>query len=326
MKTIRFLAGIIISVFFLYLVFRRVDLREAVRIISAANIWYVLLVIFLVIPGFLARSFRWKTMLRDYRDVPISSFFESISVGVMSSNLLPFRAGDLVQVLFLNYKTSLSRSTILSTVILERLCDFSAMCIILIGGSFFVLLPEEISLSRIGIFLVLVVLVAYFVFGSKKRISALAGILPESRIKDRLKNIIENFYLGLSSVNRADILVKIVLLTAVVWFFSSLGIYLSLLAVGVKLSLWACIFILSMTGLASMVPVSPGYVGPLEFIFVTGLMVFGVNKNYALSFTVLFRIISWLPPTLLGLAILLKNNFSFRQLSAMSYVTSKNGQ
>lgn len=264
MKKFRFIIGIAVSVFFLYLVFRRVNLGDTARILVSTDILYVLLSALMIIPTLLVRSFRWRSMLDDYRKFPLMNYFESISVGIMSSNLLPLRAGDFIQVFFLGYKTKLSKSSIFSTVILERLCDFFTLCVVLIGGSFFVLLPQEISVGRIGLFLAVILAGVFFAVRSRKSVLVLVSLLPAGVFKERIAKIAENFYLGLNFINRKDVLLKIMLATVLVWICSSLGIYLCLLAIGIKLNLFSCMFILSLMGLASMIPVSPGYVGPLS--------------------------------------------------------------
>ena len=69
----------------------------------------------------------------------VGAFFDAINIGLVANMLLPFRAGDFAQALYLGKTTGISRSTIFSTVILERLSDFAAMCVILLGGSLFVI-------------------------------------------------------------------------------------------------------------------------------------------------------------------------------------------
>lgn len=309
----RFFLGFIVSLFFLYLVFHKVDLKEIIKILTLTNIVYILLTLSLMIPTLLVRSIRWKILLG--KKVSIMNFFEAISVGIMSNNLFPFRVGDLVQIYFLGYKTKISKATIFSTVILERMFDFFAMWLILVCGSFFVLLPKEIPKGKIGLLLVVLFLFIYFILRSQKKvITIFERILPKSRFKEGLTKTLENFYLGLSFVNKGIVLIKAIFFTFLLWFFCSLGLYLCLLSLNIKLSILASTFILSMTGLAAMVPASPASVGPLEFFITTGLTIFGIEKNHAVSFAFVYRVMSWLPPTLLGLIVLIKNNLSIKQI------------
>lgn len=315
----RYILGILISIFFLYLVFRKINISEIKGIMFSVNIFYIILMLSLIVPVLFVRSLRWKLMSDYFKGIPIKYFFESLSVGAMSNNLLPLRTGDLVQVYFLNYKTNLSKSVILSTMIIERLCELFAMGIILVTGSFFVLLPKEISKDKIILmFLMIIVIMAVFIKSKNKIAGLIDRLFSEGKFKDRLKNAIENFYLGLSCIKNRKIMTGLIVYTAILWFLSSLGIYFCLLSVNIKLNILLGVFILSMTGLGAMIPSSPGYIGTTEFFLVLGLGIVGIEKNHALSAALVYRIISWTSLTLFGLTILIKNNLSLGQIAHLN--------
>ena len=60
MKKLRFLLGILISGFFLYLVLRKVDLIELKEAIMSVNLWYLMLGVSVGIFALGIRSYRWR--------------------------------------------------------------------------------------------------------------------------------------------------------------------------------------------------------------------------------------------------------------------------
>jgi uncharacterized protein (TIRG00374 family) len=258
-------------------------------------------------------------MSSDYKTIPITKFFESLSVALMTNNIIPFRAGDIVQVLFLGYKTELSKSTILSTVIMEKLCDFFVMGFIIFCSSFFVLLPKIFSVEKVGI--LLLIIIACLIIAIKfrdKLIGLIDKMLPENRVKVKIKNIIKKFYSGLEFFNQLKIFLTVIFFTIIIWFLCSLQIYFIMISAGIKLNIFVAIFILALTGLAAIVPSSPGYIGSLEFLVITGLGIFGIDESQAFGFTIIYRLMTWLPITLLGMLILIKNNISIKDIKRMS--------
>jgi glycosyltransferase 2 family protein len=316
MKKYRFIIGILVSAFFLYLVFRNTNLNETIKIITSINAVYILLICILTVLFTWVRSIRWKMMLADYGKIPAIRFFEATSIRIMINNLLPFRAGDITQIYLLAQNTNLSKSAILSTVILERLCDFFVMCATLICGSFFVLLPGGISKEKIALLMAFVLFCIFVVFRTKERLVELLNrILPDNSIKARLIQTINNFYTGMEFIKKKEMLAKMVFLSSLLWLLSSFGLYLCFLAVRIKLSYLAAVFLLALTGIAAMIPFAPGSLGPLEFLLTTGLVISGIEKNYAVSFALVNRLMSWLPSNLLGLIMLVRSNLSIKQVT-----------
>jgi len=311
MKKIRFLAGMLVSAGFLYLVFRKADPAEMLRIITSTRVVYLLLVIPELLAAFLVKSYRWKSMFTEYRNIPVSDFFEAAGLGVMSNNLLPFRIGDLIQMFFLGYKSGLRKAVILPTLVLERLCDLFAMGAVLLAGSFFVLLPAGLSKGRLYILMAAIAGTVLLLVLFRKRITGIAGsMLPAGKTRDRVLRIIDDFYAGLKSINDPLVILKILFLTVVLWVLSGLGMYLCMLSVGIKLNAIIALFLMAMTGLSALIPSSPGSIGPLEFVLTAGLSIFGIDQNYAVSFALVYRLMSWLPQVLLGLSILARNKFT----------------
>lgn len=316
MKKLRFLIGIIISITFGYIVLRKANVQEVFEIIKSMKWVYLIVGLILTAVAIFLRSKRWKVLLgSNGSSMPLSSFFESICVGQMTNNILPFRVGDLVQAYFLGHKENLSKSMVFSTVIMERLFDFIPPALIIIIGSFFVILPEQIGIGRILIFLAVMSAIIFALFRSKTRLQKLIEkMLPTHRLRDRLHKLIESFYSGLGVMKKREVILKVSCYTVFVWLTYFLVVYSCLHCFDINISLPSAMLVMSITAISVMIPSSPGYVGTWEFFVILGLGIFHIDKSRALSFALVYHLVSLLLVTLLGLIILIKSGFSLSQV------------
>ena len=315
MKNLRFLFSILISFIFLYLAFRRVNIAEVIQVIGSANIFYLILVLIAVVLGLIVRSYRWKIITSQYKNLPVKEFFQATNVGLMTNNILPFRLGDIMQAYFLAYKNNLSKSTVFSTIVLERLFDLIVAGLLIICSSFFVPLPRQIGRTRVIIFITVICIIVFLVFRSKEKfIGLVEKIAPSDKTSNRIKELLENFYTGLRFIKDKKTLVNAALCTIALWIIYITTVYLCILSFGFKLNILAAIIIQCITAISVMIPSSPGYIGTWEFFSVLALSIFGIVKSQALGFAVVLHFFSWLPVTVIGFFILVTSGISFKKI------------
>src|SRR5262249_39294369 len=115
--------GIVVSVIFLALALRGLDLNEFWAIVRHANYWWLLPGIVIYFGALGARPWRWHYMLRHIRRVPLIRLFPVVVIGYMGNNVYPARAGELLRSYMLKRKEGVPISASLATVVLERLFD-----------------------------------------------------------------------------------------------------------------------------------------------------------------------------------------------------------
>lgn len=317
-KKIKFLISVLISVVFLVVVFRKVNFKEILNIIFSINLYYISFAIFACAFSLVVRSYRWKVLLNQTKpdhNIPVKSFFEATCVGQMTNNILPFRIGDFAQAYFLSYKENMSKSITLSTVVVERLVDLLMPILILIFGSFFVFLPEEISRNKIFfiVFVLLAIMVLFFRFQLKLQLF-LRKIFPSGTFGEKIHKFIEHLYTGIAFIKDKKALVKIFTLTVLLWSVYALVVYLCVLAFDIPIGCFDSFLVLSIAAIGVAIPSSPGYIGTWEFFCVLALSIFKIEKNLALSFAVVYHFINWILVTLLGFIVLLKSGVSLNKL------------
>lgn len=115
--------GIGISVLFLFLAFRKVNLHELKKALESANYIYLIPAILLTILSLWIRAFRWQYILQPVREIRVSSLFSATMIGFMANNLLPVRLGEFVRAYTIGEKERISKSSSLATIVVERIFD-----------------------------------------------------------------------------------------------------------------------------------------------------------------------------------------------------------
>ncbi len=307
-KFFRFIFGILISIVLLYLAFKKVDFNSILQNFYNVKISYLVISFLLGIFLLMLRSYRWRLFILEYKNFGLFKFFESTSIGLFFNNILPFRIGDFVQAYVISKKTSLPKSLTFSTVLMERFVDLFPPIIFIITGSFFIILPKQISILISSIILFGLIFALVIIIRLKVIILKILEKLG-SRYKFflKFKNLFENFYLAIENFKNTKLLIKIILLTLLLWSGYSIGMVLICESLDIKLpSLWAGFLIQAITSLSVAIPSSPGYIGSWEFMGTLSLSVFKIEKSKALSFALLSHLLSMLPVVILGSIFVIK--------------------
>ncbi len=130
--------GAAVSVFLLAWLLGRIRIADLINIWRRAH-WQILLVLpVLQVFSFLARAQRLR-VLTDRRS-PVVVYLSACSVGNLLNMLLPARVGDLGRCFLLRRRTSTPLAGHLACLVLDRVYDLVAFCL-LGAGSFALLLP-----------------------------------------------------------------------------------------------------------------------------------------------------------------------------------------
>lgn len=307
-KGLNILVGILISIFLLYIVFRKIPLAQVVNYIISAQKIYVIAALVLGLLLLLLRSYRWKLMVEEYKNFGILNFFESTVLGLFFNTVLPFRVGDIIQGVMISKKTNIAKSTTLATVVMERFVDLFPPIIFIIIGSFFITLPKEISivlsivvLSTLVLCLIFLRKVGPYVINWVENLKFTSGVIG------KIVNFLKNFFLVVINMKMSTMLFKVMPLTLILWSGYSIGMFLICLALGIKLpSIFAGFLIQAITALSVTIPSSPGYVGTWEFMSIIALSIFKVDRTKSVSFGLLSHILGMIPVVVFGIVYVIK--------------------
>jgi glycosyltransferase 2 family protein len=304
--------GILISLFFMALAFRKVDFGQMWTSLKTANYLYFLPAIAIVFLSHLLRAFRWRYLLDPIRRLDISSLFSSLIIGYAANVVTPAHLGEVLRSYVLSKKRELPMSAILATVVMERIIDVFSLLSLMVVAIFIHPFPEWVVRSgyimfaaTLGLLFLLVLLKNSQSF-TRMFLGLVRRILPD-RIAYRIGIMTGRFISGIVPLRKWHDYITVTFLSMAIWACYGLVFQVSLHAFGFveafRLGWDVSLILLVITCIAVVVPSSPGYVGPYHYLCQIALAMFAVPAGPALSYATVVHAISFLPVLLVGLPL-----------------------
>jgi uncharacterized protein (TIRG00374 family) len=320
--------GIGISLLLLYLLFRKIDTGLLLASLTRINCLYLIPAAACTMAGYYLRALRWKYLLSPIKDTSMGNLFSSTIIGYMANNLLPARIGELIRAYVLGNKEGIDKSSVLATLVLDRLLDGLSV-IALLGVTLVMLeLPSGMEGPQkwleyggtvtVVFYLVIIIALAALKLWSAPAIALLQRVLkpfPE-RVGQKGIALADSFLTGIRFPAQWSKNLGLILSSALIWALAVWTVDLILSAFGIVLPLTASLFILVLIVFAIMVPSSPGYVGTYHAACMYALMAFSLPKEQALSIALIIHGMNFFPVTLLGLWYVAKDRINWRGVQA----------
>jgi len=319
----RHFIGIVITCICLTFIVVQIDLDELRAALSQFKWPYLFLGVASLAAGYVMRIFRWWVMLRaagaDIRPMACAApFLGSIAL----NNVLPARLGDVIRALVFPTAIGLGRVTSAGSLFMERLVDLMTLLACLALGlvfSTFTNAPEWVGRSAIGLALTGgITLALMFLFSG--HVANWCGRMADDhhssdrKLRVRIFATLRDLFRGLAAMSRLPVLIALFLLSLLVWAGES-GLFWALLqGFGFDAGPAFAVSVMAITTLSTLVPSSPGYVGPFHVAAYAAVSMFGGTPGLAASFAVLSHLGLWLPTTIAGVLAILFNPDLFRLL------------
>jgi uncharacterized protein (TIRG00374 family) len=291
----RAILGVAISLVALFLVARSVDLAATWDVIRSAQAPWVLVMVAFIAADVTIRAVRWSTLLRPVADVPFRMTLPANLVGYLANNILPARLGELVRAHDLGERSGVSRSTIVGTIVVERVVD-TVVLVAIAALAIVVLSVRGVVASAVlvglGVSVLLIVGIALGVAAHR-----LPGAAQAARLLDRwpqLREILTRLREGLTIATSPGTLVRALLLTVLAWACTILAFVAGAQAVGVQPTISQAALLAAGSNLTTAIPAAPGYVGTFELAAVTIGASIGIEREQALALAVLVHAASLL--------------------------------
>ena len=284
----RGILGIAISVVAAYLLLRSVDVGAAIEVLRTANLAIVALMAVAVVLDVSSRAARWRALLAPIARVRYPRVVGYTFVGYLANNVLPARLGELVRSHALGEGEGISRTTVLGTVVVERIVDtvivvgLAALAVLTLGVGGIVSTAVILGAVFVGVLVVLLGLsvVSHRLPGAE-RATALIERVP--RLLDLARRLRE----GLAVVGSPRAVALAIFFSAVAWTFSISTFVLGGAALGITLTPMQGALLSSGVALATIVPSGPGYLGTFELTAVGIATQFGIDRDSAFAMALL---------------------------------------
>jgi uncharacterized protein (TIRG00374 family) len=299
---------IVISLAFLVLALRGVKFEDLWAALRHASYVWLAPAILLTVLTLAIKAWRWQMMFRPEYRLPFGSVFTALSAGYLASNVLPARLGEVVSVVLLVSDEPVSVARTLSTLIVMRLLDLLSLLVILVGLLPFVRLPLEMThaAQALGVMALFgagaVVLLSFWrdaLLGLAHRVLRHIRPLDRPGVYASLRHLVDGF----ATLRRRSGL-TLIAMTLLAWasIFATAWACAQAFHLGVPLT--AIIFANIVVALGMLVPSSPGYIGVFHYLVTVALAPFGVPKEAALGYAIVWHGINYLTLSVSGMVAL----------------------
>jgi uncharacterized protein (TIRG00374 family) len=313
-KVFRFSLGMILTVFFLWLIFRHLSVVEIRSAFNNASIPLLSLAIVAFFVGYFCRIERWRLMLiQDNPSLSWRSCVGPLMASIAANNILPFRAGDILRAFGFNRRLGISAATSVTTLVVERLLDLLMLVTLLgVALSYFGLELSKIAGTG-GSVLIITGAVILFTLNFPSTLKPLAMWLCKKisrylpKLGEKLFLEIEKVFTALEHTSKGHMMLRLLLWSFFAWIaegFVFWFVALSLPSVANDTAAWLA---LSLGTLATVIPSTPGYVGTFDYFTSQAMAALGNSYASSTAFAFLVHAVLWLPPLIVGGLYLLVN-------------------
>jgi len=306
LRSWKFWLGVVVSVVFLVLALRGLDLAGFWTTVRHANYWWLIPGILVYFGAVCARTWRWHYMLRHIKQVPLLRLFPIVVIGYMGNNVYPARAGELLRSYVLKRKEGVPVSASLATVVLERLFDGLVMLLfVFVTLPFAPLPPAYNALVTFFSAAFLLALIVFFALAVRpERMSRVYAWLVDRLLpigmRPRVHGMFDRFIVGLQSLRSPRDLALIFISSAAIWLTETTKYWFVMQAFPFHVPFFVLMLMTAVVNLFTSLPSTPGYVGTFDAPGIAVLTAYGVAKTIATGYTLVLHVALWLPITALG--------------------------
>ncbi len=306
--------GWVISIACIAFIFYKVDLNGVLRALEQFRWSLIGLALLCLIFGYSMRIARWTVMLRATGNAVrfrqcAAPFLGSIAL----NNVLPLRVGDIVRATVFPAAIGVPRSAAIGSIVMERLVDLlTLLCCLAVGATALqsAQLPRWLTDGAIVLAGVAIgTLFAIFLFSPtlERWLTTAARSDRASPLVARVVHECASLLASFRRMSSGRTLAVVFLLSFFAWFGEA-GVFWSLIwGFGLGGGLLDGLMVMAFVTLSTLVPSSPGYVGPFHLAAFAAITLIGGGDETATSFAVLSHLMLWVPTTLAGgLAMLLR--------------------
>jgi uncharacterized protein (TIRG00374 family) len=322
-RGVRIAIGVAISVVALYLAFPpRSEWGHVRDAFARVQYVYALPLMLLSAYSMVVRCQRWQLLLRPLGHVPFLPLFSATCIGFFCNMVLPLRVGEVVRPVLLARRTKLPVSSVLGSVLLERLLDM--VTILLFLGTVVMLVPVSDTIRRSGVaFLGFAIFAMTLIIALQRRhplalrvTSGALALLPAAA-RARAENALHGFIDGLQGIGGGGALIRIMLYSLYLWIVIASVFGIGFIACGLPVPfVTGALTLVTVVAGAVSAPSAPGFIGTFQAGCIVALAFFGVDRADAVPYSFVVWAVQWLAQIVLGIVFLLRENVSFRDIQA----------
>lgn len=264
---------------------------QTLTAISAANLRLVALSTVCLIGTLFSLALRWRQLIAVEKPPPPNRVFNLLMIGFLANAILPARPGDIIRAVLLRQIFRISFSYGMAGIILDRLFDILAICVLGLIVSFLVPLPHLLLSGLYTLTLAGLALLTLLLFLNWRQIS-LARMPTRFPAAFRhsfarfFADWLERFASAVSVLYSPTRLTVAFLFTFLGWAILAVSSMLMIKAFQLPVPPAAALLVLVATNLGAVIPSVPSSLGIYHFMAVLALSVWHVEISVAVAFAI----------------------------------------
>jgi uncharacterized protein (TIRG00374 family) len=322
--------GIALSAAALWWTLRGIDFGAVVEHIRRANPVLLLLSTAAATGIFPLRARRWRPILHAVApDLPLAPLWRATAIGMMVSNVVPARAGELARAYALARETRrVPFTAAFASVAVDRGFDAAVVLLLMFaamldsrfsGGALVAGQPASSVIAGGAIFagsvLAILYMMARFPEIVVRAYEAVARRLSP-RLEHRGRELLRTFVSGLGVLRQPALFGEVLWWTLLHWLLNAFAFWLGFLAVGIDAPFSAALFLQGLIAIGVALPSAPGFFGIFEFFAKAGLTIYGVPDDLAVAWAISFHFLSFIPITVIGAWYFVRLGLHMREIGA----------
>jgi len=264
----------------------RLDLAQIGLILSRANIYYIFLMVILVLPMLMIKSWRWRKILKHFSiQISYANSLKFYAIGMFAGFLTPGQVGDLSKSYYLG-RMGFQMGPSLLSVFLDRIFDLLILILAAFWGvEIYWRFMGEGMLTGMILFLLAPLILLLFAV-KRIRTPLLSRMIPVAEKifkKGSPGSIGEKISFSPGIMDMLIIFFLTVLVYGIIFF----RYYLLAMAVGIPLSFMSVTGAMALSSTLALLPISVANVGTRDALLIYLFSGWGISAEQTVSFSTL---------------------------------------
>jgi uncharacterized protein (TIRG00374 family) len=325
---IRYALSGILTLFFVYVAFRGIDLEKFLSSLVKAHYLWILPMVVLIFISHLLRAWRWKFMMEHIKtDIALRNLFAAVMIGYMVNGLIP-RAGELVRPYAIGRLEKTSASSAFATIVVERVVDILSLLVVFalsllwFRGALMSSFPWLADTAIVAAVMIFFVIGFFLLFALRtepmfRLVNWFTRMFPV-RIAAKLESVMKSFLEGLLLIKNPTRYLAIIILSGAICLCYISILYVAFLGFDLterySLNFTSATVLYVVSTIGFIIP-TPGGTGTYHtFCRETLTRMFNVDYEVALAYATLTHAVNYLFALVVGVGILLCGNLKLKDI------------
>ena len=333
---VRAALGVLLSVMLLWWTMKDTSVHAVWDVLSKSSLplWIACMVFATAI--FPLRARRWQALLAPVAGrLPFRSLWEATAIGMMATNVIPFRAGEFARPFALSRAEPRVKFTAaFASVAVDRLFDATVVLLMMLLATLDPAFPSQqpigdhtlaFYLKPTALFLGLVLAGLVLFVVAPDRVFAISDAIMRRvapRFEPKVRALLEGFVSGLHVLRSPKLLAEVFFWTVLHWLCNAFAFWLGFQALHLSAPFSAGLLLQGLIAIGVAIPSTPGFFGPFEAVGKVGLAVYGVSNAEAVSWVLGFHVLSFIPVTIMGAWYLTRMKLHLRDFTGAAKAPS----